>query len=439
MMKPDLKTPGVYIQEVNAFPNQIVGIPTAVPAFIGYTAQANLQGKSVVNQPFKIQSLNEFEAVFGKGPTPQYYLQLVPQKPKGVNFLTIANQYYLLLPDPGSCYYLYNSIRLFYMNGGNEAYIVSVGAYGRASGKPIGSGAPLLNPNVRLSDLLTGLATLQREQEPTLYLCPDASLLSKNDNGALMQAMLNQCGNLQTAMSLLDVQDGRNPDPVDFMLGINTFRDQVGVNGLKYGAAYYPFVHTAVCPVDEINYTNLFGGDIQPLVPMLCPKTAPDPATAKILADIKAGTKTPVVQMNRALMATSAGYRLIMQSVLSEVNLLPPACAIAGIITMVDNTLGVWKAPANVSVNGAISLPINLSDLQQQNLNVDAITGKSINAIRNFADKAYLYGAPVLWMATARTGVISACAEPSPGLNNPANWRYSRLYLNPTTKTPGKR
>ena len=34
------KTPGVYIVEKNAFPNSVVEVETAVPAFIGYTENA---------------------------------------------------------------------------------------------------------------------------------------------------------------------------------------------------------------------------------------------------------------------------------------------------------------------------------------------------------------------------------------------------------------
>ena len=31
------KTPGVYVTELDAFPNSIVEVPTAIPVFIGYT------------------------------------------------------------------------------------------------------------------------------------------------------------------------------------------------------------------------------------------------------------------------------------------------------------------------------------------------------------------------------------------------------------------
>ena len=32
-----MKTPGVYIIEKNAFPNSVVEVATAIPAFIGHT------------------------------------------------------------------------------------------------------------------------------------------------------------------------------------------------------------------------------------------------------------------------------------------------------------------------------------------------------------------------------------------------------------------
>ena len=35
-----MKTPGVYIVEKSAFPNSVVQVATAVPAFIGYTEKA---------------------------------------------------------------------------------------------------------------------------------------------------------------------------------------------------------------------------------------------------------------------------------------------------------------------------------------------------------------------------------------------------------------
>ena len=52
-----------------------------------------------------------------------------------------------------------------------------------------------------------------------------------------------------------------------------------------------------------------------------------------------------------------------------------------------DETRGVWKAPANVSLIG-VSDPVRLiTDDEQANLNVDTTAGKSINVIRQFAGR----------------------------------------------------
>ncbi|MBU1309759.1 MAG: phage tail sheath family protein, partial [Gammaproteobacteria bacterium] len=64
-----MKTPGVYIVEKNAFPNSVVEVATAVPAFIGYTDKALNGTKSLTNQPMRISSMSEFHNYFGFAPT----------------------------------------------------------------------------------------------------------------------------------------------------------------------------------------------------------------------------------------------------------------------------------------------------------------------------------------------------------------------------------
>ena len=49
MIESNIKSPGVYINELNAFPNSVVPVATAVPAFIGYTPTASYEGKSYTN------------------------------------------------------------------------------------------------------------------------------------------------------------------------------------------------------------------------------------------------------------------------------------------------------------------------------------------------------------------------------------------------------
>jgi phage tail sheath protein FI len=82
-MSTTMKTPGVYIQELDAFGNAVVPVPTAVPAFIGYTAQTSYNGNSLLNKPVKVTSLAEFLMIFGpKAPKVQYALTsaLLPER-----------------------------------------------------------------------------------------------------------------------------------------------------------------------------------------------------------------------------------------------------------------------------------------------------------------------------------------------------------------------
>ena len=156
--------------------------------------------------------------------------------------------------------------------------------------------------------------------------------------------------------------------------------------GLDYGAAYYPFIGTTTMQTTDIDYTNLFGGDTKQLAPLLNPPDNPNQTAAQILTNIGSPSGTPltVAQYHNSLMNSSKTYTTIINQVLAGANILPPSGAMAGVITNTDNQVGAWQAPANVSIIGASSLPISLSESQQANLNMDAISGKSINAIRFF-------------------------------------------------------
>lgn len=391
------KTPGVYINEINAFGGSVVPVATAVPAFIGYTPQAMFEGVLCTNVPTKITSFGAFQAIFGlpnppapadpvKQYNPQYYLQAETSEPEQGDYLLIGETYYSIVPDPNTVYYLYNSMRLFYENGGGEAYIVSVGSYGPASGVGMAPGTQIVNPNVQLKDLINGLSVLKEAQEPTLYICPEATLLSVENNGKLMQAMLSQCAEMQTSVTILDIIGGRNPDPMMWTEDITVFRNNTGAHGLDYGAAYYPFVGTTIMQKGDIDYTNLFGGDVKQLRSLISPVSAPDTKVETILSHIETPEENPltVSQYNHALMTASEAYRAIINHILRVVNILPPSGGIAGVIPVNDNQFGPWQPPANIVMIGVVSLPIKISNTDQAVLNVDAVSGKSINAIRDF-------------------------------------------------------
>lgn len=419
-MATTLATPGVYINEINGFPNSVVPVATAVPAFIGYTPNAEYQGKSYYNKPFKISSFAEFQAIFmqpnppppadpAKQYSPQYYLVAQKTTPPRGEYLTLNGQCYSVLPDPNTIYYLYNSIRLFYQNGGCDAYIVAVGSYGPASGKPITDPTvSVINPNVQLTDLQRGMALLTKEPEPTIYICPEATLLSLSDNASLMQSMLLQAETMQTAVCIFDVIGGANPDPTKYTNDIENFRNSTGSAGLNYGISYYPFIGTTIMQSTDIDFTNLFGGDTKQLVPILNPLSAPNPVAAQILGMIQTPPAKPLSnsQLQAALLVASPVYSQIINHVLTEANILPPSGAMAGVYTVNDQEASVWSSPANTSIVGAVSLPIRLTDSDQENLNIDAVSGKSINAIRFFNGQGIL-----IWGARTLDG-------------NSQDWRY---------------
>ena len=86
----------------------------------------------------------------------------------------------------------------------------------------------------------------------------------------------------------------------------------------------------------------------------------------------------------------------------------------AGIYARVDRERGVWKTPANVSVNRVREPGLPISSQDQKGLNIDANSGKSINAIRQFAGKGTL-----VWGARTLAG-------------NDNEWRYipvRRLFI----------
>ncbi|MCC5905104.1 MAG: phage tail sheath family protein [Balneolaceae bacterium] len=75
---------------------------------------------------------------------------------------------------------------------------------------------------------------------------------------------------------------------------------------------------------------------------------------------------------------------------------MPPSPAIAGVYAKVDADRGVWKSPANVSLNRVTGPSVKLTISENDRLNVHS-SGKSINAIRAFPGKGTLvWGARTL-------------------------------------------
>ncbi|MEL6560033.1 MAG: phage tail sheath C-terminal domain-containing protein [Bacteroidota bacterium] len=418
-MITNLATPGVYIDEINAFPNSVVEVATAVPAFIGYTPQATYEGQSYIMKPTKVTSMQEFNAIFAfptpstpgaaapKQYSPSYYIVKQKAAPEKGDYYTVNGDIYTIEPDPNTIYYLYNSVQLYFANGGGEAYIVSLGSYGAGSGAGKDPGALIQNANLSVKDMQTGLQALKKFPDVTMYIVPEATLLTSGDNLTIMQDMLAQAGAMQTAMTIFDIIGGQDPDPISWPDDITNFRNSTGNNDLKYGSAYYPFLNTTIVTSDLVDYTNINGGDTTVLNDILNPPTAPNSSAASILSSIQSGSSDLTVsQNNQALIIASPTYKFIMGIIQAKMNIMPPSGIMAGVWSLTDSTEGVWYAPANKTPMGVTSTTLQIDDTEQEGLNVDAVSGKSVNAIRFFNGQGVL-----VWGARTLDG-------------NSQDWRY---------------
>lgn len=411
-----LATPGVYVRENNAFSSSVVEAPSAIPAFIGYTAKAERGHESLLNTPTRIDSFKEFINYFGKGPKVSFSIKSKDEKD------------YTLKLDAESNFHLYNSLRLFYSNGGGSCYIVSVGNYQSGS---------------KLKNLQEGLEVLVAEQEPSLVVVPDAVNLDSKECFELYRDVLNHCGReTRDRFAIFDVPNGDQPRSYDDKDNINQFREGVGHQNLAYGAAYYPWLNTTVVSGSEISFKNI--SNVNELVKILTreaeyrylggpqPSASSSSSSSKTASSAKGAstsksssstTKTTSKVDSRAMMkfnevkseierlksvsgsgqvldqnlkAISPTYNSILREIREKANIMPTCGAIAGIYANVDNNIGVHKAPANIGLNSVLSPALNITGAIQEDLNLP-INGKAVNAIRSFIGKGVLvWGARTL-------------------------------------------
>ena len=349
------RTPGVYIEEIRAFPPSVAAVETAIPAFIGHTqiARENIDG-DLTMRPFRITSMVEYARHFGGGQNEENIQIIITQADASSSPEVIAQ-----IPDGAqrSNHLMYYALQAYYANGGGPCYIVSVGPY-EAFGSPIQPG-PLLN----------GLTEAGRIDEVTLNVFPDEQgIASEADYAAVHNASLDQCLDLQdrfAIMSLYTVRENNqgsisnpNQDSADFRalaIGVDDFHT-------RYGAAYYPNIETifdyAFDPA-SVSVVHTVGG-------------AAGDFDGTTLADLRTA--------NNALFKRAEG------GIFGVPCRIPPSAIMAGIYAGVDETRGVWKAPANVGLASIVRPTVNISDAQQEGLNIE-VNGRSINAIRTFVGR----------------------------------------------------
>ncbi|WP_264529091.1 phage tail sheath C-terminal domain-containing protein [Flavobacterium sp. N502540] len=240
-MATTYKTPGVYVEEIVKFPPSVAQVETAIPAFIGYTEKAtNKINGDLKLKPTRITSLLEYERFFGFA-KPETTISVT------INDVSTDNGDVrsIIVDQPTSKqpFLMYYSLQLFFANGGGPCYIVSVGRYGNDLDDADSAVTAINNSNA----LKSGLAEIEKVDEPTLLLFPDATKVSGitiTDYYGLYNDALTQCQNLQDRFTLIDTLNYDGSSPTD--TNIDDLRNKVSSekDTIKYGAAYYPHLET---------------------------------------------------------------------------------------------------------------------------------------------------------------------------------------------------
>jgi uncharacterized protein len=374
-----LSTPGVYVQEISTLPPSVAEVETAIPAFIGYTFKADRFGtgdlKMIAN---KVNNFTEFEQFYGEAPTETDDSILIAVLDHGSNNYDVKFTY----PDltKRSKYNLYYSVKHFYANGGGTCFVVAVDTYTGGGG------------SVKKADLLAGLAVVNEVDEVTLLCIPEAP--ATGSTGAyteVVNAMIDQAADLKDRFALVDpyqVTPKVSADPNgDIDADVAIIRNATkGVTKDRYAAAYYPNLITSY----EFKYVF----DTLKVDTYAFDTGVTDQALGGLLMN------------NVKIGAGSILYTKVKNELAKQYVVLPPSATMAGIYTYVDSNKGVWKAPANESVSAVVGPDISISNREQESLNIDAVSGKSINVIRTFPG----YGT-LVWGARTLNG-------------NDNEWRY---------------
>ncbi|MBD1363181.1 phage tail sheath family protein [Mucilaginibacter sp. ZT4R22] len=369
-MATTYKTPGVYIEEIPKFPPSVAQVETAIPVFIGYTEKAGLAGTPlpsetisgvVVTEAKRIISLLEYESYFGRTPMESFDVTIEETYKNGTTEL--KNRVITATVPTPSTQTMYYHMQIYFANGGGPCYIISVG--------------DTTGTTIARANLAAGLQMAERYDEPTLLVFPQAvHVANAGDAGDLYDAALLQAGTLKDRFVVMDCYAD---DP-------QNVRDEIGTTNLKYGAAYHPFLRTSLNYLYDVtvaaNFTIALNKDMN------------EDGTFEV-------TSTPDFDALSTELQSLVKLELDKQRVT-----LPPSAAVVGAYALTDSTRGVWKAPANVSLNMVSGLTKQVTDEAQGGLNVDVDAGKSINVIRAFTGKGIL-----IWGARTLAG-------------NDNEWRY---------------
>lgn len=231
------KTPDVYVKERSLLSPSVAEVPTAIPAFIGYTdITENTKGEPITQQAFRLTNMLEFTAIFG-GP----YLESmdVVYSPSSSEFIVppgAENN------DAMTKFYLFHALSHFFANGGGTCYVVSIGGYDTSMKDK--------------KDFMQAIEGLTKVDEVTLISCPESVLLDPQSHYDVQNCALAHAEKMMDRFALVDVQQGSPMANSDIRDDAALMRDKV-TQGLKYGAAYYPYLQTSISRTYDENQVRV--------------------------------------------------------------------------------------------------------------------------------------------------------------------------------------
>ncbi|MGK5023335.1 phage tail sheath family protein [Janthinobacterium sp. RB2R34] len=397
-----LKTPGAYVVADDTVPDSLLGAATGMTLFLGYTEKP---GQHTAAGPVLVGSIRQFEQQFGGPHAPQFSLH--------VEQGTLE-----LLPthNDQARFFLYHGLQSYFDNGGGPAFVQSTGTHADAIAR-----------GKRKEDFLDQLVALENVAGVSLIVAPDATLMDSSDACyAVWQALLDHCGAMRDRMVLVDVYGGGQPrtrHPQDDIISGSRHGLRASLHGsfLGFGAAYYPWLHFNLVDPPTITWDNLDDAALALLSEALLhalagqsPAAAPAATETLALLFRSVAHRLPadldnraaqVIDTHRKLIDASPLYYRLAALLLALANQLPPGPAMAGVYARTDAQHGVWQAPANTGIVGAVAAAEEISQQDHEGLNLPP-DGKAINAIRTFAG-----GGLLIWGARTLDG-------------NSGDWRY---------------
>lgn len=379
---PSYKTPGVYVEEESLNPPHMTAVESSVPVFIGYTLiHKDEHGKDLKNKPFKIHSFNEYIERFGTDNVQSVQIVLTQKIVAATGQAQNASVELLNTNASHPDHLLYYSIQLYFANGGGPCYIFSVGQQPQT-----------LNPDV----FINAINALESHDESTLIVFPDVCKYPHEKIGDIIDVALFHCEMVMNRMVIIDVPDAYpGGNETHQAIDLN-FREKIisDTKYLKNGAAYFPYLKATIPPLSDDNHIKIERHIVISVNADGTEEALTGPFEGLYLSDDQ-------IKVN-----DTGSYNLVTSFVQNNGIILPPSGAVAGAYVRNDLDQGVWKAPANISLSNVQEPAISISDQFQEKLNVDPVSGKSINAIRQFTGKGTL-----IWGARTLAG-------------NDNEWRY---------------